>query len=173
MPQVSWCLAHHRDAFPSRKLRCRAKTGFEEKSHVPSYTPKLAGRLKTYTYIPELLLINIFNTLLDCSRILKIHLSIMGALLSLPVLGYFLAPDLTTYSTSLNLLFFYMVYNPSSTRISHILLIIHRHGAHSSFPNLLSRSKLLELSAYGRCSGLYRHCSSSYLIPSSPALPSE
>ena len=33
----------------------------------------------------------------------------MDALLSLPILGYLVMPDLTTYSTSLNLLFFYMV----------------------------------------------------------------
>jgi len=35
----------------------------------------------------------------------------MDALLSLPVLGYFLAPSLTTYSTSLNVLFFYMTWS--------------------------------------------------------------
>jgi hypothetical protein len=35
--------------------------------------------------------------------------AIMDALLSLPLFGYFLMPSLTTYSTSLNLLFFYMV----------------------------------------------------------------
>lgn len=34
----------------------------------------------------------------------------MDALLSLPVLGYLLMPSVTTYSTSLNLLFFYMVF---------------------------------------------------------------
>jgi hypothetical protein len=34
--------------------------------------------------------------------------AIMDALLSLPLFGYFM-PSLTTYSTSLNLLFFYMV----------------------------------------------------------------
>lgn len=33
----------------------------------------------------------------------------MDALLSLPVFGYFLMPSLATYSTSLNVLFFYMV----------------------------------------------------------------
>lgn len=35
----------------------------------------------------------------------------MDALLSIPVLGYFLMPSLTTYSTSLNLLFFYMTWS--------------------------------------------------------------
>lgn len=35
----------------------------------------------------------------------------MGALLSLPVLGYLLLPTLGTYSTSLNLLFFYMTWS--------------------------------------------------------------
>jgi len=35
----------------------------------------------------------------------------MDALLSLPLLGYFLAPSLTTYSTSLNVLFFYMTWS--------------------------------------------------------------
>ncbi|KAH8783965.1 hypothetical protein BGZ57DRAFT_884216 [Hyaloscypha finlandica] len=35
----------------------------------------------------------------------------MDALLSVPVLGYFLMPGLTTYSTSLNLLFFYMTWS--------------------------------------------------------------
>lgn len=33
----------------------------------------------------------------------------MGVALSLPVMGYFLMPSLASYSTSLNLLFFYMV----------------------------------------------------------------
>jgi hypothetical protein len=36
---------------------------------------------------------------------------IMGALLSVPVLGYLLMPSLGTYSTSLNLLFFYMTWS--------------------------------------------------------------
>lgn len=35
----------------------------------------------------------------------------MGALLSAPVLGYLLMPSLGTYSTSLNLLFFYMTWS--------------------------------------------------------------
>lgn len=35
----------------------------------------------------------------------------MDALLSLPVLGYFLMPSLGTYSASLNLLFFYMTWS--------------------------------------------------------------
>lgn len=35
----------------------------------------------------------------------------MGALLSVPVLGYLLMPSLGTYSTSLNLLFFYMTWS--------------------------------------------------------------
>jgi hypothetical protein len=35
----------------------------------------------------------------------------MDALLSLPILGYFLMPSLGTYSTSLNLLFFYMTWS--------------------------------------------------------------
>jgi len=35
----------------------------------------------------------------------------MDALLSLPVFGYFLMPSLTTYSTSLNVLFFYMTWS--------------------------------------------------------------
>ncbi|KAG0650043.1 hypothetical protein D0Z07_3855 [Hyphodiscus hymeniophilus] len=35
----------------------------------------------------------------------------MDMLLSLPVFGYFLAPGLTTYSTSLNVLFFYMTWS--------------------------------------------------------------
>lgn len=33
----------------------------------------------------------------------------MGAFLSVPVAMYFLGPSIGTYSTSLNLLFFYMV----------------------------------------------------------------
>ena len=33
----------------------------------------------------------------------------MGAMLSLPVVGYLLMPSLTSYSTSINILFFYMV----------------------------------------------------------------
>jgi hypothetical protein len=33
----------------------------------------------------------------------------MDALLSLPVMGYFLMPSFATYSTSLNVLFFYLV----------------------------------------------------------------
>ena len=33
----------------------------------------------------------------------------MDAILSLPVIGYLLMPSLTSYSTSLNVLFFYMV----------------------------------------------------------------
>ena len=36
---------------------------------------------------------------------------IMGALLSVPVLGYLLMPSSGTYSTSLNLLFFYMTWS--------------------------------------------------------------
>ena len=52
----------------------------------------------------------------------------MDALLSLPLLGYFLAPGLTTYSTSLNVLFFYMVFIlPDS--FGRIRLIDGRHGA--------------------------------------------
>jgi hypothetical protein len=35
----------------------------------------------------------------------------MGALLSLPIVGYLLLPTLGTYSTSLNLLFFYMTWS--------------------------------------------------------------
>lgn len=35
----------------------------------------------------------------------------MGIALSLPVMGYFLMPSLTSYSTSLNLLFFYMTWS--------------------------------------------------------------
>ncbi len=35
----------------------------------------------------------------------------MGVLLSVPVLGYLLMPSLGTYSTSLNLLFFYMTWS--------------------------------------------------------------
>lgn len=35
----------------------------------------------------------------------------MDALLSIPALGYFLMPSLTTYSTSLNILFFYMTWS--------------------------------------------------------------
>jgi hypothetical protein len=35
----------------------------------------------------------------------------MDALLSVPILGYFLMPSVTTYSASLNLLFFYMVWH--------------------------------------------------------------
>jgi hypothetical protein len=41
--------------------------------------------------------------------VLTAEQAIMDALLSLPLFGYFLMPSLTTYSTSLNLLFFYMV----------------------------------------------------------------
>jgi hypothetical protein len=36
----------------------------------------------------------------------------MGAFLSLPMVGYLLMPSVTSYSTSLNLLFFYMVSFP-------------------------------------------------------------
>lgn len=53
----------------------------------------------------------------------------MDALLSLPVLGYFLAPSLTTYSASLNVLFFYMVLLPHKPFLR-TRLTIHRHGAH-------------------------------------------
>jgi hypothetical protein len=42
------------------------------------------------------------------SRIRKLFVD-MDALLSLPILGYLVMPGLTTYSTSLNVLFFYMV----------------------------------------------------------------
>lgn len=52
----------------------------------------------------------------------------MDALLSLPLLGYFLAPSLTTYSTSLNVLFFYMVRIFPETFLS-TRLTDHRHGA--------------------------------------------
>lgn len=38
----------------------------------------------------------------------------MGAYLSLPVVGYLLMPSVTSYSTSLNLLFFYMVPTPTN-----------------------------------------------------------
>jgi hypothetical protein len=43
-------------------------------------------------------------------------------------LGYFLAPSLTTYSTSLNVLFFYMVLLPLEPLLA-TELTIHRLGA--------------------------------------------
>lgn len=48
----------------------------------------------------------------------------MGALLSLPVVGYLLMPSLTSASTSLNLLFFYMVCAPSRPKSADCMLIM-------------------------------------------------
>jgi uncharacterized membrane protein YqaE (UPF0057 family) len=44
----------------------------------------------------------------------------MDALLSLPIVGYFLMPGMASWSTSLNVLFFYMVCTHDSRKENEI-----------------------------------------------------
>ena len=89
----------------------------------------------------------------------------MGVALSLPVLGYFFMPSLASYSTSLNLLFFYMVraqlkctWGESNSR--------NRHGALLSSVSHPSKLKSFQLWVFACYSSWYRPCYSWDLIRS-------